>query len=146
MNAKIHILTHVLKIICRRPLLAEPPAISDKPAAICVQTCFFDSSGQVRFFLVHFGLLQCIERLNSLNTLTEHNESTSTWLGLTEQHDRGHLTPNKFPGPHSCDRWWHGQNSRMASCYFWIISLTNRTKLKQYQQLWRLLSVTWTLK
>ena len=42
----------------------------------------------------------CIERLNSLNTLTEHNESTSTWFGLTEQHDRGHVTPNKFPGPH----------------------------------------------
>ena len=35
-----------------------------------------------------------IERLNSLNTLTEHNESTSTWFGLTEQHDRGHVTPN----------------------------------------------------
>ena len=44
-----------------------------------------------------------IERLNSLNTLTEHNESTSTWFGLTEQHDRGHVTPNKFPGPHKPD-------------------------------------------
>ena len=42
----------------------------------------------------------CIERLNSLNTLTEHNESTSTWFGLTEQHDRGHVTANKFPGRH----------------------------------------------
>ena len=44
-----------------------------------------------------------IERLNSLNTLTEHNESTNTWFGLTEQHDRGHVTPNKFPGPHKLD-------------------------------------------
>ena len=39
----------------------------------------------------------CIERLNSLNTLTEHNESTSTWFGLTEQHDRSHVTPNQVP-------------------------------------------------
>ena len=30
---------------------------------------------------------------NSLNTPTEPNESTSTWFGLTEQHDRGHVTP-----------------------------------------------------
>ena len=37
----------------------------------------------------------CIERLNNLNTLTEHNESTSTWFGLTE-----HVTPNKLRGPH----------------------------------------------
>ena len=44
-----------------------------------------------------------IERLNSLNTLTEHNKSTSTWFGLTEQHDRGHVTPSKFPGPHKLD-------------------------------------------
>ena len=42
----------------------------------------------------------CIERLNSLDTLTEPNESTSTWFGLTEQHDRGHVTANKFRGPH----------------------------------------------
>ena len=34
-----------------------------------------------------------------LNTLKEHNESTSTWFGLTEQHDRSHVTPNKA-GPH----------------------------------------------
>ena len=146
MNAKIHIL-----IPCAEKYAGDLYWPSHQPLAtsqqqFVFQTCLFDSSGQVRFFLVHFGLLQCIERLNSLNTLTEHNESTSTWLGLTEQHDRGHLIPNKFPGPHSCDRWWHGQNSHMASCYFWIISLTNRTKLKQYQQLWRLLSVTWTLK
>ena len=40
----------------------------------------------------------CIEWLNSLNTLTEHNESTSTWFRLTEQHDRGHVTANKFRG------------------------------------------------
>ena len=35
------------------------------------------------------------------NTLTEHKESTSTWFGLTEQHDRGHVIPNKFLGPHT---------------------------------------------
>ena len=45
----------------------------------------------------------CIVRLNSINTLTEHNESTSTWFGLTVQHDRGHVTPNKFPGPLKLD-------------------------------------------
>ena len=43
----------------------------------------------------------CIKRLNRLNTFKEHNESTSTWFGRTEQHDRGHVTPNKFPGPHN---------------------------------------------
>ena len=37
----------------------------------------------------------CIERLNSLNTLTEHKESASTWFGLTEN-----VTPNKLRGPH----------------------------------------------
>ena len=37
----------------------------------------------------------CIERLNSLNTLTEHKESASTWFGLTENE-----TPNKLRGPH----------------------------------------------
>ena len=42
----------------------------------------------------------CIKRLNRLNAFKEHNESTSTWFGRTEQHDRGHVTPNKFPGPH----------------------------------------------
>ena len=42
----------------------------------------------------------CIKRLNRLNTFKEH-ESTSTWFGRTEQHDRGHVTPNKFPGLHN---------------------------------------------
>ena len=26
---------------------------------------------------------------------------TRTWFGRTEKHDRGHVTPNKFPGQHS---------------------------------------------
>ena len=29
-----------------------------------------------------------------------YRRPTSTWFGRTEQHDRGHVTPNKFPGPH----------------------------------------------
>ena len=45
--------------------------------------------------------LYCIERLNGLNTFKEHNQSTSTWFGRTEQHDSGHVTLNKFPGPHN---------------------------------------------
>ena len=34
------------------------------------------------------------------NTFKEHNESTSTWFGQTEQHNRGQVTPDKFPGLH----------------------------------------------
>ena len=41
----------------------------------------------------------CIERLNSLNTLTEHKESASTWFGLTEN-----VIPNKLRGPHISPR------------------------------------------
>ena len=84
------------------------PLIFTLPAAsififfppLWISMFFFLRNSSPLFSITRSSSLYCIERLNSLNTLTEHKQSTSTWFGLTEQRDRGHVTPNKFPGPH----------------------------------------------
>ena len=48
-------------------------------------------------------------------------KSTSTWFGLTEQHDRGHLTPYKFLRPHN-PRFRH-QNFRFLHVHSRVLLL-----------------------
>ena len=44
--------------------------------------------------LFHYATLKVV--VYRVTKLTEHDESTSTWFGLTEVHDRGTFLPLKF--------------------------------------------------